>query len=96
MAVLEIYLEILTNFFEILHPPLNPNPNHRKAELQKGAAGFEMNYINGVEWKKPPQPLKNFHFNTQFYVKMSQRQSNASLKVASTMQTFELTAHNAF
>ena len=22
MAVLEIYLEILTNFFEILHPPL--------------------------------------------------------------------------
>ena len=23
MAVLEIYLEILTNFFEILHPPLD-------------------------------------------------------------------------
>ena len=25
MAVLEIYLEILTNFFEILHPPLALN-----------------------------------------------------------------------
>ena len=26
MTVLEIYLEILTNFFEILYPPLNPRP----------------------------------------------------------------------
>ena len=30
MAVLEICLEILTNFFEILHPPLNI---HRKTPL---------------------------------------------------------------
>ena len=41
MAVLEIYLEILTNFFEILHPPLNPN---------KTDAGIELR-LNNIEEK---------------------------------------------